>query len=81
MCSTNPETYKLLEGMYQDLMDANKGVKYFHLSTDEAWFIGKADNGQCHEAAAGQRVGESQQAVGGIHAERPRVTCRITAAR
>jgi len=52
MCSTNPETYKLLQGMYQDLMDANKGVQYFHLSTDEAWFVGKADNDQCDEARA-----------------------------
>jgi hypothetical protein len=57
MCSTNPETYKLLEGMYQDLMDANKGGNYFHLSTDEAWFIGKADNDQCHEAERAKQLG------------------------
>jgi hexosaminidase len=57
MCSTNPETYKLLEGMYQDLMNANKGGKYFHLSTDEAWFIGKADNDQCHEADLAKQLG------------------------
>ena len=57
MCSTNPETYKLLEGMYQDLMDANKGGKYFHLSTDEAWFIGKANNDQCHEAERAKELG------------------------
>jgi len=50
MCSTNPETYKLLLGMFQDLMNANKGGRYFHLSTDEAWFIGKADSPQCREA-------------------------------
>jgi len=57
MCSTNPDTYKLLEGMYRDLMDANRGVKYFHLSTDEAWFIGKADNNQCHEAERARQLG------------------------
>jgi len=57
MCSTNPESYKLLEGMYQDLINANKGVKYFHLSTDEAWFIGKADNDQCHEAQRAKKLG------------------------
>lgn len=56
-CSTNPETYKLLLGMFQDLMDANKGGKYFHLSTDEAWFIGKADNDQCHETARARQLG------------------------
>ena len=57
MCSTNPDTYKLLEGMFQDLMNANKGGKYFHLSTDEAWFIGKADNDQCHEAVRAKELG------------------------
>jgi hexosaminidase len=57
MCSTNPEIYKLLEGMYQDLINANKGVDYFHLSTDEAWFIGKADNDQCQEADLANKLG------------------------
>jgi hexosaminidase len=61
MCSTNPETYKLLEGMYQDLIDANKGVQYFHLSTDEAWFVGKADNDQCHEAEAAKAPGSASK--------------------
>ena len=57
MCSSNPGTFKLLEGLYQDLMSANKGVQYFHLSTDEAWFIGKADNDQCHSAARAKELG------------------------
>jgi hexosaminidase len=57
MCSTNPESYQLLDGMYQDLMNATKGVEYFHLSTDEAWFIGKADNSQCHEADRARQLG------------------------
>jgi hexosaminidase len=57
MCSSNPDTYKLLEGLFQDLINANKGVQYFHLSTDEAWFIGKADNEQCHSAKAAKQFG------------------------
>lgn len=57
MCSTNPETYKLLEGMFQDLIDSTRGSTYFHLSTDEAWFIGKADNDQCHEAQRAKELG------------------------
>ncbi|MHB1936974.1 MAG: glycoside hydrolase family 20 zincin-like fold domain-containing protein [Acidobacteriaceae bacterium] len=61
MCSTNPETYKLLEGMYRDLMNANKGVQYFHLSTDEAWFVGKADNDQCHEAEMAKSLGSASK--------------------
>ncbi len=61
MCSTNPETYKLLEGMYQDLINANQGVEYFHLSTDEAWFVGKADNKQCQEADAAKEAGSTSK--------------------
>jgi len=57
MCATNPATYKLLEGMFQDLIDANRGVEYFHLSTDEAWFIGKADNEQCREVQRAKELG------------------------
>ena len=57
MCSTNPETFRLLEGMLQDLIEATKGSTYFHLSTDEAWFIGKADNDLCHEAQRARELG------------------------
>src|SRR5579872_3593023 len=51
MCATNPESYKLMYGMFQDLMDANKGVQYFYQSTDEPYYVGMADNSQCHEGA------------------------------
>jgi hexosaminidase len=57
MCSTNPETYRLLEGMLQDLINSTNGSTYFHLSTDEAWFIGKADNDQCREAVRAKELG------------------------
>jgi hypothetical protein len=56
-CTTNPETYKLLFGMYQDLLDANKGAKYFHLSTDEPYYVGLADNAQCQETARARELG------------------------
>jgi len=55
LCTTNPDSYKLLEGMYQNLLDANKGVNYFYLSTDEPYFVGMADNDQCHSK---KRAGE-----------------------
>ncbi len=57
MCVTNPDSYKLLFGMYQDLLDANRGVKYFHLSTDEPYYVGLADNAQCHEAPRAKELG------------------------
>jgi len=57
MCSTNPESYRLLEGIAQDLINSNKGGRYFHLSTDEGWFIGKADNSQCNETRRAKELG------------------------
>ncbi|HUX09315.1 MAG TPA: family 20 glycosylhydrolase, partial [Terriglobia bacterium] len=57
LCSTNPDSYKLLEGLYQDLLDANKGVNYFYLSTDEPYFVGMADNDQCHSKKRAEELG------------------------
>ncbi len=57
MCVTNPDSYKLLTGMFQDLMDANKGGKYFYLSTDEPYYVGLANNSQCQEALRAKELG------------------------
>lgn len=43
--------------MFQDLRDANKGGKYFVLSTDEPYYVGLANNGQCNEADAAKEKG------------------------
>jgi len=56
-CTTNPDTYKLLFGMYDDLLEANKGGKYFVLSTDEPYYVGLASNSQCEEAARAKQLG------------------------
>lgn len=61
ICATNPDSYKLLEGMYQDLLDANKGVKYFYLSTDEPYYLGLAHNSQCNEADMAKQMGSVGQ--------------------
>jgi hexosaminidase len=57
MCATNPASVKLIEGMYQDLLDANHGVKEFYLSTDEPYFVGLANNPQCHSAERTRQLG------------------------
>jgi hexosaminidase len=57
LCVTNPDSYQLTFGMFQDLMDANRGVKHFYLSTDEPYYIGMADNSQCREAARAKELG------------------------
>jgi hypothetical protein len=59
MCVINPGTYKLLDGLYQDLLNANKGVKYFVLSTDEPYYVGHvtATESPCNEAAVRQQLG------------------------
>ncbi len=57
LCVTNPDSYKLLFGMYQNLLDANKGGKYFYLSTDEPYYVGMANNAQCQEAGRAKELG------------------------
>jgi hypothetical protein len=64
-CATNPETYQLFEGMFQDLLSANKGGKYFVLSTDEPYYLGLANNDQCNEAERAKQLG----GVGKVFAE------------
>ncbi len=64
-CATNPDTYKLYFGMFDDLLEANKGVKYFVLSTDEPYYIGLAKNAQCNEADRAKELGS----VGKVFAE------------
>ncbi len=64
-CATNPDTYKLYFGMFDDLLAANKGGKYFVLSTDEPYYIGLAKNAQCNEADRAKELGS----VGKVFAE------------
>lgn len=56
-CATNPETYKLFEGMFDDLLEATRGSKYFLLSTDEPYYIGLGKNGQCDEVDRAKELG------------------------
>ena len=56
-CVTNPETYKLLFGMYDDLLEATKGSKYFVLSTDEPYYVGLASGSQCDEETRAHTLG------------------------
>ena len=62
-CALNPDTYKMYEGMFQDLLQANRGVKYFYLSTDEAYYVGLSNNPQCDEAARASAVNSSACSV------------------
>ena len=39
-CMCDPETYKLIFSLYGDIIDATKGVDYFHASTDEVYYAG-----------------------------------------
>ncbi|MBL7734162.1 MAG: beta-N-acetylhexosaminidase [Chitinophagaceae bacterium] len=44
--TVNPKVDELLFKMYDNLIEANKGVKYIFLSTDEAYYAGKPENEQ-----------------------------------
>jgi hexosaminidase len=56
-CVTSPDTYKLLFGMFDDLLEANKGSKYFVLSTDEPYYVGLANSSQCEEMSQAKKLG------------------------
>ncbi len=56
-CIANPKTYDLYSGMFEDLLEANKGGKYFVLSTDEPYYVGLAKNDQCNEVDAAKERG------------------------
>jgi hexosaminidase len=43
--------------MFQDLLDANRGGKYFVLFTDEPYYVGLAKNAQCNEADRAHQLG------------------------
>ena len=60
-CVVNPGTYDLLFGMFQDLLDANRGGKYFCLSTDEPYYIGMAQGAGCDEAARARELGSASK--------------------
>ena len=57
LCLTNPDSNKLLFGMFDNLIEANRGGRYFYLSTDEAYYAGLANNAQCQEEAAAAKLG------------------------
>ena len=57
LCVTNPGAVKLLSGMFQDLVDANRGGKFIYFSTDEPYYVGLADNSQCREKTAADQKG------------------------
>ena len=60
-CVVNPQTYGLLFGLFQDLLDANRGGKYFVLSTDEPYYVGLAQGPGCDEAARARELGSASK--------------------
>ncbi len=57
LCTTNPDALKLMYGMFDDLLAANQGIHYFYLSTDEAYYVGWAENSQCNETSPAKQLG------------------------
>ena len=58
-CTTNPKSSELLVAMFNDLIDANKGVDYIYFSTDEPYYVGLADTPQCQETARARELGSN----------------------
>ncbi|MGO8700875.1 MAG: glycoside hydrolase family 20 zincin-like fold domain-containing protein [Limisphaerales bacterium] len=60
-CVVNPQTYDMLFGLFQDLLDANHGAKYFVLSTDEPYYVGLAQGPGCDEAVRARELGSASK--------------------
>ncbi len=60
----NPASYTLLIGMYQDLLNANKGGRYFYLSTDEAYYVGLSADPKHSEATRAKELGSPGKVLG-----------------
>ena len=56
-CVLNQQTDQLLFGLFDDLLDANRGGKYFVLSTDEPYYVGLGSPPGCDEAARARELG------------------------
>lgn len=57
LCAVNPDSYRLMEGMFQDLIDATPDVPFFYLSTDEPYYVGMANSSACNEKARADELG------------------------
>ncbi len=62
LCPSNEKSYELLFAMYDELIDATPGCRYFHVGTDEPYFLG--DGVDCGCRARREKIG-----AGGMMAE------------
>lgn len=62
LCPSNPKSYELLFAMYDELIAATPGCRYFHVGTDEPYFLG--DSVDCGCRARREAIGQ-----GGMMAE------------
>jgi hexosaminidase len=69
MCIANPEAVQLLSDMYLELINANRGGNFVYLSTDEPYYVGLAENQQCHEKSAAAAKGGAGKLLAGFIAQ------------
>ncbi len=62
LCPSNEKGFELLFAMYDELIAATPGVRYFHVGTDEPYFLG--DGVDCGCRARREKIGQ-----GGMMAE------------
>ena len=57
ICTSKEESWKLMFDMFDDMLEATPGCKYFHVGTDESWFYGTGTDCACAEKV--KKVGKS----------------------
>jgi len=53
-CPQNEGTYRVLFDLYEEVAEATKGTKYFHIGGDEAWLMGACPRCSRSVAASGK---------------------------
>lgn len=51
ICPSKEESWKLIFDMYEEILAATPGARYFHVATDEAYFLGEGKECGCAEKA------------------------------
>lgn len=63
-CVVDPDVYRLYTGLFRDLLDANRGGRYFYLSTDEPYYVGLSRRPGCDEAERAAELGSVGRLLG-----------------
>jgi len=57
ICTSKEESWKLIFDMFDEILEATAGCRFFHVGTDESWFYGTGKDCACAEKV--KKIGKS----------------------